>query len=130
MCLLCLLTLRKYDAGQVVWPHYRNVFSDVSRSSIAFSAYGILTGKRCFNFSSIHLLLHLLTNGSLFFRKMFSARKSFSSVQLRGKCSSRSHQKEENDFSLIGRSHLSYFNFLLQLIVTIINQTPESICSL
>ncbi|XP_009804356.1 phosphatidylinositol N-acetylglucosaminyltransferase subunit GPI1 isoform X1 [Nicotiana sylvestris] len=31
---------------QVVWPHYRNVFSDVSRSSIALSAYGILTGKR------------------------------------------------------------------------------------
>ncbi|XP_060183870.1 uncharacterized protein LOC132613705 isoform X2 [Lycium barbarum] len=31
---------------QVVWPHYRNVFSDVSRSSIALSAYGVLTGKR------------------------------------------------------------------------------------
>lgn len=62
VCLLCLLTPQKYVAGQVVWPHYRNVFSDVSRSSIALSAYGVLTGKRYFNFSSIDLLLHLLTN--------------------------------------------------------------------
>ncbi|GMP86601.1 hypothetical protein CsSME_00039319 [Camellia sinensis var. sinensis] len=31
---------------QVVWPHYRDVFSVVSRSFVASSAYGVLTGKR------------------------------------------------------------------------------------
>ncbi|KAL7194512.1 hypothetical protein ACSBR1_034857 [Camellia fascicularis] len=31
---------------QVVWPHYRYVFSVVSRSFVASSAYGVLTGKR------------------------------------------------------------------------------------
>ncbi|KAF4373623.1 hypothetical protein F8388_025317 [Cannabis sativa] len=32
--------------GQVILPHYKNIFSGISRSSIAASAYGILTGKR------------------------------------------------------------------------------------
>ncbi|CAN4106626.1 unnamed protein product [Withania somnifera] len=41
---------------QVVWPHYRNVLSDVSRSSIAFSAYGVLTGKRTPSAPKIGLL--------------------------------------------------------------------------
>ncbi|PON36417.1 N-acetylglucosaminyl transferase component [Parasponia andersonii] len=32
--------------GQVALPHYKTVFSGISRSSIAASAYGVLTGKR------------------------------------------------------------------------------------
>ncbi|XP_024025440.1 uncharacterized protein LOC21398608 isoform X2 [Morus notabilis] len=32
--------------GEVVLPHYKNVFSGISRSSVAASAYGVLTGKR------------------------------------------------------------------------------------
>uniref|UniRef100_A0A5B6ZU59 Phosphatidylinositol N-acetylglucosaminyltransferase n=2 Tax=Davidia involucrata TaxID=16924 RepID=A0A5B6ZU59_DAVIN len=33
------------NIGQIVWPHYRYVFSAVSRSFVASSAYGVLTGK-------------------------------------------------------------------------------------
>ncbi|GAB2237466.1 hypothetical protein Droror1_Dr00015368 [Drosera rotundifolia] len=32
--------------GQVLWPHFSNIFSEVRNSSIAPSTYGILTGKR------------------------------------------------------------------------------------
>ncbi|XP_062117929.1 uncharacterized protein LOC133831579 isoform X2 [Humulus lupulus] len=32
--------------GQVVLPHYKSIFSGISRSSISASAYGVLTGKR------------------------------------------------------------------------------------
>ncbi|KAH9665473.1 N-acetylglucosaminyl transferase component family protein / Gpi1 family protein [Citrus sinensis] len=38
--------IRKYPAGQIVIPHYRQVFTRVSRSYFARSAYGVLTGKR------------------------------------------------------------------------------------
>ncbi|XP_044490192.1 N-acetylglucosaminyl-phosphatidylinositol biosynthetic protein gpi1 isoform X2 [Mangifera indica] len=35
-----------WSIGQMVLPHYREVFSGVSRSYFAKSAYGVLTGKR------------------------------------------------------------------------------------
>ncbi|EXB93969.1 Phosphatidylinositol N-acetylglucosaminyltransferase subunit Q [Morus notabilis] len=35
--------------GEVVLPHYKNVFSGISRSSVAASAYGVLTGKRIYS---------------------------------------------------------------------------------
>ena len=41
-----LTRIRKYPAGQIVIPHYRKVFTRVSRSYFARSAYGVLTGKR------------------------------------------------------------------------------------
>lgn len=33
-------------SGQVVLPHYKNIFSGISKSYVAASAYGLLTGKR------------------------------------------------------------------------------------
>ena len=61
-----LTRIRKYPAGQIVIPHYRKVFTRVSRSYFARSAYGVLTGKRwvvCpihYNYSRLHVLLILV----------------------------------------------------------------------
>ncbi|VFQ97419.1 unnamed protein product [Cuscuta campestris] len=46
MVVVSFLRSNYLSLREVVWPHYRCVFSVVSRSSMASSAYGILTGKR------------------------------------------------------------------------------------
>ncbi|VFQ83351.1 unnamed protein product [Cuscuta campestris] len=46
MVVVSFLRSNYLSLREVVWPHYRCVFSIVSRSSMASSAYGILTGKR------------------------------------------------------------------------------------
>ncbi|CAK9183999.1 unnamed protein product [Ilex paraguariensis] len=43
--LVSLLHGNYLNMGQIVWPHCRYVYSAVSRSSIASSVYGVLTGK-------------------------------------------------------------------------------------
>ncbi|XP_031258156.1 phosphatidylinositol N-acetylglucosaminyltransferase subunit GPI1 isoform X1 [Pistacia vera] len=44
--LISVLHSNFWSIGQIVLPHYRKVFSGVSRSYFAKSAYGVLTGKR------------------------------------------------------------------------------------
>lgn len=49
--------------GEVVLPHYRNVFSGVSGSFAAKSIHGVLTGKRCVSFVHVvffSLLCHFM----------------------------------------------------------------------
>ncbi|XAR68456.1 Phosphatidylinositol N-acetylglucosaminyltransferase [Bertholletia excelsa] len=43
--LVCFLRSNFLNIGQIVWPHYRYIFSVVSGSIVASSAYGVLTGK-------------------------------------------------------------------------------------
>ncbi|KAL5760507.1 hypothetical protein ACOSP7_019015 [Xanthoceras sorbifolium] len=44
--LVSILHSNFMSIGQIVLPHYRKVFSGISRSHFARSAYGVLTGKR------------------------------------------------------------------------------------
>ncbi|KAH9774471.1 N-acetylglucosaminyl transferase component family protein / Gpi1 family protein [Citrus sinensis] len=44
--LVSILQSNFFTIGQIVIPHYRKVFTRVSRSYFARSAYGVLTGKR------------------------------------------------------------------------------------
>lgn len=44
--LVSFLHSNHMDLGELVWPNYRELYSSVIRSSVATSAYGILTGKR------------------------------------------------------------------------------------
>ncbi|ESR52370.1 hypothetical protein CICLE_v10031083mg [Citrus x clementina] len=44
--LVSILQSNFFTIGQIVIPHYRKVFTRVSRSYFATSAYGVLTGKR------------------------------------------------------------------------------------
>ncbi|PSS01764.1 N-acetylglucosaminyl-phosphatidylinositol biosynthetic protein like [Actinidia chinensis var. chinensis] len=44
--LVSILQSNFLNIGQIVWPHYREVFSVVSGSFVASSAYGVLTGRR------------------------------------------------------------------------------------
>ncbi|XP_057507216.1 phosphatidylinositol N-acetylglucosaminyltransferase subunit GPI1-like isoform X2 [Actinidia eriantha] len=43
--LVSILQSNYLNIGQIVWPHYRKVFSVVSGSFVASSAYGVLTGR-------------------------------------------------------------------------------------
>ncbi|KAM7478110.1 hypothetical protein LguiA_026323 [Lonicera macranthoides] len=44
--LISFLHSNSLNIRQIVWPHYRYIYSVVSRSYVASSAYGVLTGRR------------------------------------------------------------------------------------
>ncbi|KAM7478113.1 hypothetical protein LguiA_026326 [Lonicera macranthoides] len=44
--LLSFLHSNSLNIRQIVWPHYRYIYSVVTRSYVALSAYGVLTGRR------------------------------------------------------------------------------------
>ncbi|XP_058204478.1 uncharacterized protein LOC131318596 isoform X1 [Rhododendron vialii] len=43
--LVSILQSNFLNIGQIVWPHYRKVFSEISAPFVASSAYGVLTGR-------------------------------------------------------------------------------------
>lgn len=51
----------KYKSGQVIYPHYRSVFSGVSRSLVVSSACGIFAGRRwaCLFILGIYFMLQI-----------------------------------------------------------------------